>query len=239
MLKFLTKFFNWLFNGINKFFESIFSKEEMLPRSKTRHIALDIYTADGKDYDPKKIAALDREKVMLAYDNGIAMMQEIHEGMKVINTRATLLLGYLATIIATLAPLLIKGDIFIEGTLYIWLVLVAYSILIFVVAHFLTNPNLTASAHNAPKKIMTKEVFEYDMKMIKLFEADLLQKRIDINNDEQKRKAKYLKNAISAAFIIPIFFFLVYLIVDLLNGILAYYFCSVPFFTYDFCSVPS
>ena len=67
---------------------------------------------------------------------------------------------------------------------------------------------------------MTKDVFQYDMKMIKLFEADLLQDRIEFSKIEKNKMARYLRNTISATFIIPIIVLVIYFIVALFGLVL-------------------
>ncbi len=208
-----TRVFNLLFDGIDKVLEFIFGKPTEIPKGVSG-IDFDIYDANG-DYDPEKIAAIDKERISLAYDSGIAMMREINDGIKVINTRTTLLLGYLSAIVATLAPLLVKG-FFESGALYIWIVLATYLILIFVVSYLLTSPSLTAPSYNEPRKFMKKELLQYDIKLIKLFEIDLLQSRIYFSNIEQKRRGRYLRNAIFATFIIPITALVDYFTIDYL-----------------------
>ena len=117
MLQHLPKRFNKLFDGINGIFVFIFGEPELEIPKKKNHIDIDVYDENG-DYDPEKIDAIDERKAISAYDNGIAMMQEINDGMKVITTRTTLLLGYLSAVVATLAPLLIQG--FFEGVVVLY-----------------------------------------------------------------------------------------------------------------------
>ena len=222
MLKFLTAPFNLFFRGINKFFESIFGKPATeIPKDDSR-IDLDIYTASGKDYDPAKIEALDREKIDLAYNNGVSLLQEIDNGMKVINARTTLLLGYLATIVAALIAALIQ-DVFMvrqDMEAFIWVVLVAYLGLIFIIAYLLISPRFAGSIYNEPKNIINKNMFPYDIKLIKIFEIRLLQSRIEFNYKRQNKLSAYLKNSILATFMIPVATFLFYVLKGFVLGLI-------------------
>ncbi len=204
MLKFLTIPFNLLFNSIRLLFESIFDKPKGDAESLTE---LD-------DFFEAEVEKISEEKMDLAYNSGISLLQEITDGMKVINTRTTLLLAYLAAIIATFLPLLLASNVFnyVGISLYIWFILAGYLILIFVIAYLLPSPHLTKPTHNEPLAIINKHTFMNDIKLAKFMEINEIQKRIEVNNEVQKRAAKYLQNSIVAAFIIPVAILGVYLL---------------------------
>ncbi len=156
-------------------------------------------------YEIKDSLDVSDEKINFAYNNAISFMQEIKDGMKTINTRTTLLLGYLATLVTALSVFIFnyeKYSIFI--IIFSLIVLSGYLIIIFIIAKKLISPSSGYSTYSEPKNLMNKAMFEYDIKMIKIFEIELLQDRISFNIQRQKKSAKYLKCCILATFAIPI-----------------------------------
>ena len=167
---------------------------------------IDIYSEDGSQYDKDKIKNINECKVDFAYDNGISYMQEIDKGMKIISARATLLLGYLSTLIAVIAAALFQSLPVNEPTeVFYTIMLFSYVIIIFFIVSLLLTPSSAASIYNEPKNILNKEMFQHDMVMIKIFETELVQDRITQNLNKQQRRAKYLQFFIWTTFIAPIF----------------------------------
>ena len=131
------------------------------------------------------------------------------------NARAILLLWHLAALVAALAILLFQypyADSY-EMMKRLDRIAISFSVitmllyfgLIFVIARNLLSLSLGISAYNEPKNINKLiEEGHLDMEVIKFFEADLLQSRIDLNIQIQDNFSKNLKKCISTTFIIPL-----------------------------------
>ncbi len=175
-------------------------KKFVLKRFKTD---LDIYKANG-DYDKQKIKNIDIEKVNFTYGNAVAYMQEIDDDVKIINTRATLLLGYLAAIIAALVVVVFGGQDhsitpYIKNSAAI--LLGVYLVNIFIIAVNLISPSFGARVNNEPESLMTQDIFQYDMKLIKIIATEVLQNRIKYNTNRLEELAWWLKNCIFLTFL--------------------------------------
>ncbi len=177
-------------------------------KRKTQHRD---YTAD----DIKAMRGEDEAKVNFAYDTGITRMQEIETDVKIINARATLLLGYLATIVAGLLFFLFKESTneVAENTEYLTeilfgqnakdlaeILLIIYLINIFLVAITLINPTLAFHAHNEPECIMVEKE---PLKVIKIFEINGLQSDIESNMKRLYTLTSWLRGCIFLAFLAP------------------------------------
>lgn len=203
MLRFLTIPFNLLFGTIGLLFVSIFGNIK-IEISHDHKIDIKRWTKSGKKKKNKTLQDdLDEERINLAHNNSIAIMKEVSEGTRTTNLRITLLLGYLSTIVATFAKMLAES-VFSEDTApYILVILMAYSILIFVVSYLLISPGLGTTIHSEP--LETKyELKQNNAAMVKLIEIYVLADKIKASSNDKVRRERYLRNAIAATFIIPV-----------------------------------
>ncbi len=198
----LTKPFNKLFDGVGRFFEII-------------------YGIETKDFEIEKVSSfkifpesLNYDKASFIYDNGINYMLGIESHFKIINARAILLLSYLAALLAALAILVFQYPYPNSHDMVSALdrIIISFSAitiffylgLVFVIARNLVSPSFGYPVYNEPKNIMEEKMVNNDMKLIKFFEAELLQTRISYNINMRNMYSENLKKCISATFIIPV-----------------------------------
>ena len=154
--------------------------------------------------DIKAMQSVNKDKVDFVHSDSVARMREIEENAKIINSRATLLLGYLAAIVTGLLIILF-GNLPIEieestKNLVEALVLV-YLLNIFALAMSLISPNFLAYAHNQPKIIMEQPDPLIDSKVTKIIYINVLQENIESNTKRLHIQAIWLKSCILATFI--------------------------------------
>ena len=184
-------------------------KEITIPRSF--YTDLDIFTADGSKYDANKIKNIDENKINFSRENALAYMQEIDDDVRIINTRTTLLLSYLAAIVAALVIFLSRdlASENIEYPLYISvlasILLCGYLGIIFFVGSKLISPSFGAYAHNEPKNLMVQGTFKHDIKLIKILETELLQDRIKFNANRLEKLTLHFRWSMFATFALLFF----------------------------------
>ncbi len=204
------------FHSICNFLKDIFKNEKpVLPEDYHTDIYIWHDNKGKKHEDEIRGLDLSQEKIDFSYNNGVAFLQDINDGMKIIHTRTTLLLGYLSTLVAALTIFLfnysyeeIEGlDILIIA--FSAIVLMGYLAIIFFIAIKLISPSFGAPIYNEPANLMNKEMFKYNLKMMKVFETERIQNRILFNLERQDKFSKSLKGCILATFILPILAFIV------------------------------
>ncbi len=178
------------------------------PKAKYRQ-----YTID----DIRAMQGEDEEMVNFAYDTAIDRMQEIRDDVKIVNTRTTLLLGYLAAMVAGLLVFLFRetpdGVVFFfkESTTQIeqntkdfaLILLGFYFGNIFLVAMTLINPTFLTYANNRPEYIMAQRNYNTDIKLIKVLSVKGLTENIEINMKRLYIFASWLRACIFFTFIAP------------------------------------
>ena len=171
---------------------------------------IDIYNESDGELNKEKIACIDKEKIQFAYDNAVGYLKEIDNGMKIISNKANLLISYLATCIAGLIAFLLQNNLDNSlGLSFASFTLLFFLIIVFFVAFHFINPSYKASLYNEPKNILNKNMFEYCLKGIMIFEIELLQENINQNLKAQTRKAIILRQCIFLTFAAPILSFVI------------------------------
>ncbi len=148
---------------------------------------LDIYKANG-EYDKSKIKNINENKINFVYECAINLIKDIKDDLKTVGTRSAWLFGYLAAILATLAPFALEDLSAGENTIK-WAIIIIYVVclsIIILFANRLVGIKLGDRSYNEPKKLLTKTMFENDMKLIKIFATERLQEII--KKDEERLK---------------------------------------------------
>lgn len=158
--------------------------------------------------DTEKIT---KEKIDFVYGNAIDYLKEIDNGMSVINTRTTLLLTYLASIVAFLVNVIIKAKVINFAEYNAIAIVVEYIVIIFYITYHLILPRLGFSTQNEPKNFLTNDCFQYNYEIIKFFECENMQERINSNLKTQSRILTKFKYSIYFTFGFPIISFLCFL----------------------------
>ncbi len=155
---------------------------------------------------------IDEQKINFVYENGIDYLKELELGMQTLNTRTTLLLTYLAAIIAFSVNFALKTNICLLKIDALFIV-AEYVALVFYITLRLLTPSLGYAVKNEPRNLLIEGVMKFDLKKIKFSECENIQNRIKFNSDRQQNLLGHLKWAIGLTFSLPIIssiFLLVY-----------------------------
>jgi len=140
------------------------------------------------------------EKVKFAYDNGIAYLEEIKNGNRVLNTRVTLLLGYLAVVIGFLINYMV--DDLVDKNLNKWSFYIIGSSLGFFLGIFLSavkkliDPTTAKPTYSKPKRLLN--VINSDLNGIIFSDAiNRIEGHIQSNLTRQKDKKHMLTKYIN------------------------------------------
>lgn len=155
------------------------------------------------------ISLITDEKINFIYEQAIKYGKEIEESRKIVASRATLLLSYLiaasawlfASALAKVNSNNLADQFFILNA---GLIISFYAVIVCAVAFFVLTPKFRRSINNEPKNLLTKEVMNFNLTMIKFSEIENLQNRINVNYESQQIPFKILKYSIIGTIIVPI-----------------------------------
>ncbi len=183
---------------------------------------------EASQYNTNHFQNVDEKIINFIYDDSIDRMREIKDDDKVISSRATLLLGYLATIVTGLLIILF-GDIELSIQIgqatkdFLWILLVIYPIEIFLVVVTLMNPNFLAYAHSQPKFIMEDMKPQMELRGIKVLYIYALQDNIEFNTERLYIRASWLRFCMLFTFLAPLVVFGTLLAFDFIQELMLIY----------------
>ncbi len=173
------------------------------------------------EYTEKEIQGFDDEQIDIAYEHGVSHIKEISNDTRIINTRATLLLGYLIGAVVLLLsknlnPSILNIEIF--GYSAVSIIVILYIAIIGVLVFAVVKPEKTFPIYIAPKHILANELLEYSTKkeaahktrLLKFSIIEFLQAGINNNIRKQNYKYKVVNFCIFIAFV-PLFIFAIQL----------------------------
>ena len=163
----------------------------------------------------KKITTEDADKAEFVYQEVKEYLLHTVDNIKSLRNKATLLVGFLLSVVAFAIPTLFSAqkDIYVmEFKAFLLAITLIYTIILLLLVYYVILPNTHEVTGNEIDNL--DAVYDKPTFIIKLVEADEFQRRININIKIYQRIDRFLQYSLYMTAISPIIVFLALLIID-------------------------